>query len=209
LIVVEDEEDVRAERLRVRPPAIDPDAEERVQAVAERHRVHRASGVADRRAALRTDGGDEEPARQVRADVHEAALRDLAELLRRPRLERGEVLPADEAAELRPDVARHRLPDPLLALQLAPQRAAVDRRRRRIVRSVRERDRIRHERAGARGRGVSVHVAVGPFLNFLSLQRTAREMLRFTVLASWLVVQPACTACGTKVVDRAAAINST
>src|SRR5207249_7766623 len=70
----------------------------------------------------------------------------------RPRGDGGGVQAAHEAAELHADVGGDRGADPLLAPELGPQRARVHGRRRRVVGTVAERDRIGDEGSRARGR---------------------------------------------------------
>jgi len=65
LVVAQDEEDVRAERLRVRARAVDPDLEERVQAVAEGRGVDRAPHHRGGGGALAAHGRDRDLRRRV------------------------------------------------------------------------------------------------------------------------------------------------
>ena len=94
--------------------------------------------------------------------------------------------------ELGMHVARDAVPDALLAAQLVAEQLGVDRRCRRIVGAVGERDRVGDERAGARRghRRASIR-RLGPCGSACRCNARRRVMLFRTSAASGVSVQPA------------------
>ena len=125
LVVGQDEDDVRPQRLRVRSPSIDPHLAELAQAVAQRHDVSTVpAGTPIAAAHCGPTARQHEAAAGILSHGHGAEVRQLVELLDRLGFGFRRRLALDQVEQLRADVVGDRLADALLALELIAQQAA-------------------------------------------------------------------------------------